>query len=103
MNAIKTYAEVVVDNAKREALTGIAETHVSHPTDTHPPLAKRLEALKMTLEKVSDSVLNVNPVDSAIELMESPEHKEEEISAAYQMILARRLGIDLDNAINEQE
>ena len=57
----------------------------------------------MTLEKVSDSVLNVNPVDPAIELIESPEHKEEEISAAYQMIYAKRLGIDIDNAINEQE
>lgn len=103
VNASKTYAEAVVNNANRDALSGIAETHLSHPTDTHPPLATRLEALKTTLENASDSALDVDPADPAIDLMESPEHKEEEISAAYQMILARRLGIDLDDVNKELE
>ena len=98
VNASKTYADAVVNSANREALSGIAETHTSHPTDTHPPLATRLKALKTSLEEVSDLALNVSPADSAIHLMESPELKEEQISAAYQMILAQRLGIDLDDA-----
>ena len=45
VNASKTYAETVVEHANPEALDGIAEMHLSHPTDSHPPLAVRLDSL----------------------------------------------------------
>jgi len=96
INASKTYAEVVANSDGKEALKGILETHTSHPTDSHPPLGTRLESLKVTLKKISPVALALNPENPALNLMESPESKEEELSAAYQMILAKRLGIDLD-------
>jgi Zn-dependent protease with chaperone function len=96
INASKTYAEVVASSDGNEALKGILETHTPHPTDSHPPLGTRLDSLKVTLEEISPVALAVNPENPALNLMESPERKEEELSAAYQMILAKRLGIDLD-------
>jgi len=102
-NFSKTYAENIVNEASVKAFNGIAEACIVHPTDRHPPLATRLEALKMTIEKVSESALNVNPADPAILLIESPEYKEEEISASYQSDLADRIGIDLDDAHKETE
>ncbi len=103
VNASKTYAEVVGSSDGKEALKGILETHTPHPTDSHPPLGTRLESLKVTLEKISPVALAVNPADPALNLMESPERKEEELSTAYQMILAKSLGIDVDEASQKKQ
>lgn len=102
INASKTYAEVVANSDGKEALKGILETHTPHPTDSHPPLGTRLESLKVTLEKISPVALAVNPPDPALNLIESSERKEEELSATYQMILAKNLGIDLDEPPEEK-
>lgn len=96
VNASKTYAEAVVRSAAPEALEGIATTHMSHPTDSHPPLSVRLQSLQRTISDVSASALNVTPNETATTHILDIESREEEISQAYQLILARRLGIDLE-------
>jgi Zn-dependent protease with chaperone function len=94
-NASKTYAEVALECATPSVLDGIAETHLSHPTDSHPPLSDRLTALNLTMENVANLALEVQPTQSAIALLSNSEQIEEEISAAYQAIMARRHNIDL--------
>ena len=50
----------------------------------------------MTLKQLSEPSLAVNPPDLAINLIPEHESKEEDISVAYQVILARHIGIDLN-------
>jgi Zn-dependent protease with chaperone function len=93
INASKTYAELVSANAKPEVLNGIAETHLSHHTDSHPPLAVRLEALGKSLEEVSVAALDVHPAQAALGLFPGAEETEQNLSETYQAILARQLRI----------
>jgi Zn-dependent protease with chaperone function len=95
VNASKAYADMVASSAKPDALVGITDARLTHPTDSHPPLGVRLGALGVTLDEVSMASLTVSPADPAIELIPEFERKEEEISGTYQAILAQRLGIDL--------
>jgi len=95
VNASRAYAEAVRRNAAPIALEGIAEERLSHPTDSHPPLSVRLEALALRLNDVAADALAVTPAGPAIREVSDAETHEEEISAAYQMLLAQRLGISL--------
>lgn len=96
INVSKTYAEIALNQANPDVLDGIAETQLSHPTDSHPPLCIRLEALGIMLKDIVNVSLDVNPSNPAINIIDEAEKKEEEISGAYQAILAKRLGIDLN-------
>jgi Zn-dependent protease with chaperone function len=102
VNASRTYAEAVGKNAAPVALEGIAEEHLSHPTDSHPPLSVRLESLKLGLNDVAADALAVTPAEPAIGEVSDAEKHEEEISEAYQLLLARQLGIDLEEAKAEE-
>ena len=93
-NAGKTYAEVVAGHASPDVLNGIAQTHLSHPTDSHPPLSVRLDALQMSIAQVSAAALDVRPTRTAIELLPAAKEFEETMSGAYQALLARQYGID---------
>lgn len=104
INASKVYADVCVQNAAPKALDGIAAAHMSHPTDSHPPLSVRLQSLKTSIAEVSGDALIVAPAEAAISYILDYEKKEEEISHAYQLLLARNLGINLDQEpISQQE
>ncbi|MCW5978068.1 MAG: M48 family metalloprotease [Bryobacteraceae bacterium] len=103
VNASRTYAEVVGQSAGSEALEGIAEVHLSHPTDSHPPLSLRLQSLQVGLNDVATDALMVTPLQGAITLISDAEKLEEEISEAYQVLLARQLGIDLEEASRAAE
>lgn len=98
VNASRTYADAVGQSAVPEALQGIAEVHLSHPTDSHPPLSVRLQSLQVGLNDVATDALAVTPAEAAITLISDAEKLEEEISEAYQVLLARQLGIDLEEA-----
>lgn len=98
VNASKTYADAAAHNATPAAFDGIAETHLSHPTDSHPPLSVRLKSLGVDLLTVSEAALIVTPKDAAIALVSRFEQQEQEISEAYQVLLANRLGIDVNAA-----
>ncbi|MBI2865206.1 MAG: M48 family metalloprotease [Chloroflexi bacterium] len=95
VNASLAYAQAVSDHANPEALKGIAETQVSHPTNSHPPLGSRLQSLGCSLEDLAEAALAVNPIQPAVALIADPETKEKELSLAYQVIIARREGINL--------
>jgi Zn-dependent protease with chaperone function len=93
-NASAVFAEAVANSANSAALEGIADTHTSHPTDSHPPLAVRLASLKVELPSVAAAALTVNLDRSAASLIPEAEAQEEALSETYQLLLARRLGIE---------
>lgn len=103
VNASKTYAELASEYATREILHGIDNTHLSHPTDSHPALALRLGALDTSVEGISEAALKIPPAEAILELLPEAELLEEEISAAYQGILARQLHMDLESQEESQE
>jgi Zn-dependent protease with chaperone function len=94
-NISQGYADLVLQNARPEALQGIAEGRLAHPTDSHPPLAVRLQSLQIGLDDVANDALAVRPPQAAITLIPDAEKLEEEISQVYCLLLARRLGISV--------
>jgi Zn-dependent protease with chaperone function len=98
VNASRTYAEAVSESALPEALQGVAEVHLPHPTDSHPPLSVRLQSLQVGLNNVATEALAVTPTEPAITLLSDVEKLEEELSEVYQLLLARQRGIDLEQA-----
>jgi Zn-dependent protease with chaperone function len=96
-NASTLFASAVASSATPASLEGLAELHLPHPTDSHPPLGARLQALKHEIADVVPAALHVNPTTLALAI-DGLEALEEEVSHAYQLILGRRLGIDLENA-----
>lgn len=93
-NASTLFASAVARRATPTALEGIADTHVAHPTDSHPPLAARLRSLGQEISALASAALSVVPTDTMLSLIPGVETIEEEVSEAYQMILARRIGIN---------
>lgn len=100
-NTSLLYAGTIADRATLATIDGVLYTHVSHPTDSHPPLAERLDSLKVSLGSVADAALVVAPHNSAATLISGLETLEEEISVAYQTIVAQHLGISLEAAAEE--
>jgi len=92
-NASTVFAGAVASAARPEALDGIAATHSSHPTDSHPTLADRLDALGVELSSVTADALAIAPAPSAASLVPETEAREEALSMMYQQLLARQLGI----------
>ena len=103
VNASKTYAEAVVEHANPDALDGIAEMHLSHPTDSNPPLAVRLDSLGISMKEIAEQSLRINPESRALDLISGAEQVEETISMAYQAMLAEQLGIDLDSQAGDHQ
>lgn len=89
VNASRAYAEAVSQSAVPAALEGIADTQLSHPTDSHPLLSVRLQSLQVEINDVAADALAVSPAEAAITLISDAEKLEEEISYAYQLLLAR--------------
>ena len=94
-NMSKRYADAVLERATSTAFDGITSTQLSHPTDSHPPLSTRLESLRIDLSSAVPAALLVTPTDAAVSLVPNIESTEEQISAAYQSLLAGLLAIDI--------
>jgi Zn-dependent protease with chaperone function len=94
-NASILFADLAVANASPEHVVGLAERRLAHPTDSHPPLAVRLENLGTSLSELGDRALDVEPEDAAIHVVEGGERLERELSDVEQLRLARNLGIAL--------
>jgi len=92
-NASMLFAGAVAENASPASFDGIADTHLAHPTDSHPPLAARLKSLNQELTALTRDALEVSPETDCLSFLPGPEETEEEISGVYQLLLARRLGI----------
>lgn len=96
VNASKTYAGAAREHSSVRALQGLAEKRLTHPTDSHPPLFKRMEALGLSIDDVAVAALDVQPAKPAVELLSNLEPLEEKLSDAYQELLARDLVGDPD-------
>jgi Zn-dependent protease with chaperone function len=96
INLSQSYVEQSARSASEALLEGISESHLEHPTDSHPPLHARLEALGISMEEVASEGLSTNVPDPAITLVDDSELVERKLSLAYQELMAQFLGIDLE-------
>jgi Zn-dependent protease with chaperone function len=103
-NTSTIYSAAVASIATPGVFDNIADKHLAHPTDSHPPLSTRLAALKIQPEAVFQKALVVQPVAPSINLLPGAEEIEQHISAVYQGILAQEYGIDLQpNSVTSSE
>jgi Zn-dependent protease with chaperone function len=93
-NVSSLFADVVVRDASRDMVHSAGAVRTTHPTDSHPPLNVRLEALGLPLKKVEAPALEVAPRDAAIGLIDNPDAIEAELSEAFQAMLARYVNVD---------
>lgn len=93
VNVSKSFALLVAELPARDWLKGIADTQLAHPTDSHPPLAARLDALGPRMDRLASAEMNVRPSKPASALIPEVEQIEEELSVVYKSRLADKLGI----------
>ncbi len=94
VNISKTFAEAMPEKVDKGLLEKILETHLVHPTDSHPPLSERLKSLQFKIEAMAENAFNIDSTKAAINLIPNAESHEESISAAYQSILNEMLSIN---------
>jgi Zn-dependent protease with chaperone function len=83
------FASAAAREATPRRLEDIAQTSTSHPTDTHPTLEVRLEALGIDLAGVSIDALHVAPTPPAISVIPTAELHERALGAIVAMSRAR--------------
>jgi Zn-dependent protease with chaperone function len=88
VNASALFHEVVSSNSGPERLRGLVPQELGHPTDRHPPLAQRLEALGVDPARLVAAALDTAPALPAIGLVDDAEAIERELSAAEQRLIA---------------
>jgi Zn-dependent protease with chaperone function len=88
VNASALFHEIVSSNAGPERLQGLGPLEQGHPTDRHPPLAQRLEALGVDRVRLAAAALVTAPASPAIGLVEDAEAIEQGLSAAEQRLIA---------------
>jgi Zn-dependent protease with chaperone function len=94
-NASAIFAGIVNEEANPQSFEGLADHRMAHPTDSHPPLTARLDALGLAVSDIKDLALSIKPQKPAIDLIEGYEGLEEEITAIQHILIAREIGIDL--------
>jgi Zn-dependent protease with chaperone function len=93
INVSSLFAEAARANATAEALNGLDDRRLSHPTDSHPPLSVRLENLGVTLAQVETAALLVAPEHPAVNLIAEHEAIETHLSEVEHYILAKQAGL----------
>jgi Zn-dependent protease with chaperone function len=80
-----THVVAVKENLEpKDLLAGIAETRQSHPTDTHPTLRERADALGTSLADAEKWVMSAG--DSAIELVSEYDQLERDLTISQQRV-----------------
>lgn len=92
------FAQSVRQAAELDVLSDLDDSTMSHPTDTHPPLETRLSALDVSVADVGTQALMLEPNDAAISMVSDSDEVEESVSDAYQIVLAKGLGIDVEGS-----
>ena len=77
------FEKLVHESSKPEALEGLDEHQVPHPTDTHPYLSTRLKSLRLKLEEVSSEALQTAPKSRSIDLIDSHLKLEQRLSERW--------------------
>jgi len=91
-NASEIFASAASHAAGPALLDGILERHTPHPTDRHPSLAVRLDALGVSLQDVAADALRVAPAEPAASLVPTGVLHEEALSLIAG--LSRHPGLD---------
>jgi hypothetical protein len=71
----------------RQNLQQTLEIRQAHPTDSHPPLRQRIEAMNLSPESVVQENLDITPSCPAIALLEHPVDLERSLSADLKYLL----------------
>lgn len=79
-NVAVFFASTAAAKSSKEALVGITEGRMTHPTDSHPPLADRLAALSVTLESVEAAALLTSPNPTAASLVRGHQEIEKRLT-----------------------
>ena len=88
VNASALFQEIASSNAGPERLQGLGPQEQGHPTDRHPPLAQRLEALGVDRARLAAAALATAPASPAAGLVDDAEAIEQGLSAAEQRLIA---------------
>lgn len=89
INASTFFADLVNSLNPQEALRDVSEEGPVHPTDTHPPLAVRLENLGMSLPEVQVESCRTQPNAPANNLLGDNEALEIELTDCQQALMIR--------------
>ena len=101
-NVSTLFAEGVKNIAATpDALTGLDDRTLSHPTDSHPPLGVRLQNLGVNLDDVKLSALVVAPENPAIDSIDDHETREKRLSDAEHYLLAQLAGISIGDGADQ--
>ncbi len=87
-NASHLFAEVASANAGPERLRGLGIQSLAHPTDRHPSLARRLDALSIDGPEVAAAALDTRPPAPAITLLDDVGALERSLSEIEHSLLA---------------
>jgi Peptidase family M48 len=91
INPGELFAKLVVKVTKEhDPLSSLGEEGPVHPTDTHPPLSHRLDALGVVLDDVRAAALDVAPDQAAIAIIDDAERIEKELSDIEHGLMVRR-------------
>jgi Zn-dependent protease with chaperone function len=80
LNASSLYAQLVAASSQPELLNKAGEPASTHPTDTHPPTAVRVEALGLSVEALKESALKIDPSTLSIHLLDHAAELEESLT-----------------------
>ncbi len=91
VNASAFFASLVNQISDDAPLDGLAESMLSHPTDTHPPLELRLRSLSESVSMVAPEVRQTRPESAANSLFTDYEALEQELSDVESVILSKHI------------
>lgn len=87
-NMSQLFSALVQDTVGPDRLNNLDSIKSSHPTDTHPPLSVRLDALNCPLTGVSQTALAVDLEKPSSELIDNLELLEVSLSEVQQRLIA---------------
>lgn len=79
-NVSALYADVAASSGKPELLEEVAATATTHPTDTHPPTAARIQAMGLSVAELKQDALTINADTSSANLLTHLTEIEEELT-----------------------
>jgi len=98
-NVNPIFCALVSEMSSPSVLVGLGDQRLSHPTDTHPPLNVRLDAIGVTMAEIESAALTTSPEVSAAELIDHYEELETELTKAEQTLMVRNGEVRLNPQI----
>jgi Zn-dependent protease with chaperone function len=91
VNLSARWASIISGINDSSLLAGIDARKLSHPTDSHPPLGVRLDALGLSVSDLAAEALKTTPAHPAIELIPEHEQFEKDLTDLEHALLAESL------------